>query len=1212
MNVEGAMLPITDPAPLWEPLPTLVWQTTLLLALGLLVAALLRRHPARAHFVLLLAVIGALLVPVANGTVRALGLGLLPARVETVPAQVEEHAAVQARVAPVDRRAPSAPDALDADVDPTAFQASPARPSSRGGGTAAMPVTAPSLSGFDARLWLLVAWAAASSVLALRSFRAWRQARRLVASSETVGTGPLRIALDRNGGRMGLGHAPRLAASADVACPMIWGWSRPAVLLVPADAGHLQGAALDWDAVITHELAHLQRRDHWAQSLAALLCTLLPWNPLAWWVRATLSRRAELACDDWVLAAGRSPAGYAETLLSFAAARSREWTVAAVSSRTGLRRRLTRILAGAAASPEVGMAWRRVGAAVLLLAIVAVACAQPGPTIVAQHPATPAQGQPAAPQTVLPVAAATASTPALLRGLVIDPAGSPVAGVSLRVFRKEPREEELWLRGTLVTDAAGSFSFGSGPRDRHWWVRIEDPRFAFQWFHPDAATDDETEARPVRLQLQEARRVAGQVVDEDGHVVAGARVTLTSEYVTDPETRADTIGGPATERFTETDADGRFALENLQGRWVTLMLEHPEFAQTFSPSDPRLETGRDDVRLVIQRGLTLRGQVLADGRPLAGVPIRSAATCLADRPLGHWNAVTDDEGRFELRGVSTKVSRTPNYVDMPLVGLSVDTPEWVSPHYSVYDSYSPELAFVTIEAAPRPSAPSAGAATKAAESDTGSSPPAKIEVDRPSSGTLARLRGHPSGTASASISVIDPVFHHGRLTIYLQGTDSEGRDVGRDDEADEAGHVLFDQLPAGSYSVWLPGIKANYPVVSFELHDGEALPVTVKRLPNRIHGTVTCGDVPVTAGVIDVIAVETEPPDSFYQGYGVVHEDGTWECAGLPRGRYRFTFDHGYGHSVPNYFFADVGAGETRFDIALPRTRIDISVEGRDIPPEARAEAEAIGTTVWFDIKACPAGTAPMGGNTCGTIPIGNSHSYIEHVPPGRWALTTRGADFGLFSATVTLDSDTSQVQAVLRRSNNGSGRIAGSWTPSMAAGVAKDCRLVAYSKSPAGLDVIANYGVAEFDDGAFRITGLKAGTYGVLLSPPTARRNVDDDDSPLPFVYAPDVRVPEGGETSLDIVIPESRVVDLRMLGPDGETCKAVWRIDLGGGDWLPYHLFVGSEPRALIAIPTAFPLPVGEHRLETTVLEQAPRVHVFQVETGSGVQTIDFVVGD
>jgi hypothetical protein len=54
------------------------------------------------------------------------------------------------------------------------------------------------------------------------------------------------------------------------------------------------------------------------------------------------------------------------------------------------------------------------------------------------------------------------------------------------------------------------------------------------------------------------------------------------------------------------------------------------------------------------------------------------------------------------------------------------------------------------------------------------------------------------------------------------------------------------------------------------------------------------------------------------------------------------------------------------------------------------------------------------------------------------------------------------------------------------------------------------------------------------------------------------------------------------------------------------------GSEPRALIAIPTAFPLPVGEHRLETTVLAEAPRVHVFQVEGGSGVQTIDFVVAD
>jgi hypothetical protein len=137
--------------------------------------------------------------------------------------------------------------------------------------------------------------------------------------------------------------------------------------------------------------------------------------------------------------------------------------------------------------------------------------------------------------------------------------------------------------------------------------------------------------------------------------------------------------------------------------------------------------------------------------------------------------------------------------------------------------------------------------------------------------------------------------------------------------------------------------------------------------------------------------------------------------------------------------------------------------------------------------------------------------------------------------------------------------------------------------------------------DGRFALEHLQGRWVTLMLDHPS-----------LPFVYAPDVRVADEGETSLDIIIPESRVVDLRMLGPDGETRKAVWRIDLGGGDWLPYHLFVGSEPRALIAIPTAFPLPIGEHRLETTVLEQAPRVHDFRVEAGSGVQTIDFVVGD
>jgi hypothetical protein len=69
-------------------------------------------------------------------------------------------------------------------------------------------------------------------------------------------------------------------------------------------------------AVLTHELAHLRRRDHWVGWLLLAAGCLWWWHPLFWLVRRRLHREAELACDAWVV--GRLPAArraYAEALL---------------------------------------------------------------------------------------------------------------------------------------------------------------------------------------------------------------------------------------------------------------------------------------------------------------------------------------------------------------------------------------------------------------------------------------------------------------------------------------------------------------------------------------------------------------------------------------------------------------------------------------------------------------------------------------------------------------------------------------------------------------------------------------------------------------------------------------------------------------------------------------------------------------------------------
>ena len=90
------------------------------------------------------------------------------------------------------------------------------------------------------------------------------------------------------------------------------------MLLVPkanSAAASDCGAAIDWESVFCHELAHWRRRDHWTALLAELLCCALPWNPLAWLIRKRVAFLADRACDEHVLAAGCDGPNYADSLL---------------------------------------------------------------------------------------------------------------------------------------------------------------------------------------------------------------------------------------------------------------------------------------------------------------------------------------------------------------------------------------------------------------------------------------------------------------------------------------------------------------------------------------------------------------------------------------------------------------------------------------------------------------------------------------------------------------------------------------------------------------------------------------------------------------------------------------------------------------------------------------------------------------------------------
>ena len=74
----------------------------------------------------------------------------------------------------------------------------------------------------------------------------------------------------------------------------------PAQLLLPGRL--VKTLDLDrWRGILTHELAHLRRGDHWVSRLELAAGLIWWWNPLYWLTRSRLDAEAELACDAWVV-----------------------------------------------------------------------------------------------------------------------------------------------------------------------------------------------------------------------------------------------------------------------------------------------------------------------------------------------------------------------------------------------------------------------------------------------------------------------------------------------------------------------------------------------------------------------------------------------------------------------------------------------------------------------------------------------------------------------------------------------------------------------------------------------------------------------------------------------------------------------------------------------------------------------------------------------
>ena len=151
--------------------------------------------------------------------------------------------------------------------------------------------------------------------------------------------------------QLALTRCPNVVTMPGELSPVVWALGGSAVIVIPSDL-YKRLNAEQFRALVTHEVAHLARGDHWVRQFELVVTVLFWWLPVVWWARRGLRDAEEQCCDAWIVwAMPKASRAYAETLLEavdFLSGNSNPLPVAAsgFGHVQHLKRRLVMIMSG--------------------------------------------------------------------------------------------------------------------------------------------------------------------------------------------------------------------------------------------------------------------------------------------------------------------------------------------------------------------------------------------------------------------------------------------------------------------------------------------------------------------------------------------------------------------------------------------------------------------------------------------------------------------------------------------------------------------------------------------------------------------------------------------------------------------------------------------------------------------------------------------------
>ncbi len=160
------------------------------------------------------------------------------------------------------------------------------------------PVQSHTETPFDWRIPLVAVWLAGVAVMSLLLIYGYGQLNRLARCSHPA-SGIWADMLERAADPLGVGKLPDIRFTDSVPTPVLVGFFRP-VILIPSG---IEQTCSDSDlfAILSHELAHMRRRDVAIAWLQQIIQTLFFFHPGVWLAGYEIRKEREFACDEMVI-----------------------------------------------------------------------------------------------------------------------------------------------------------------------------------------------------------------------------------------------------------------------------------------------------------------------------------------------------------------------------------------------------------------------------------------------------------------------------------------------------------------------------------------------------------------------------------------------------------------------------------------------------------------------------------------------------------------------------------------------------------------------------------------------------------------------------------------------------------------------------------------------------------------------------------------------